>query len=216
MILALLLVVSILIHGFGAISLKSTFWNLQPQNIDEAPARLWDWRQPQFLSGWLPAPLPGEFPAWPSGQSLALDQPGAIPQLWDGWSSVESGTRRAMAPRARVVFALDVLRPLHLRLELRPYLLPGKLEAQRMNARLNGQPVGTWHLTDAKQLALIDIPLPPTVQRKRNVVEFEFPDARSPESLVHASDPRRLGAAMKSLTLLPGDAAESRSLPEHQ
>jgi hypothetical protein len=55
---ALLLLISAFINTRGATSHAAWLWNSRPVGIDEHPERLWDWRQPQFLAGILPAPPP--------------------------------------------------------------------------------------------------------------------------------------------------------------
>ena len=50
----ILLVLSVLIHGHGAFSHATRMWNVVPVDVDEQPARVWDWRQPQFLAGLSP------------------------------------------------------------------------------------------------------------------------------------------------------------------
>lgn len=47
---ALLLVLSVLINGRGGITPDTLRWNVHPQNIDEHPERVWDWRRPQVLA----------------------------------------------------------------------------------------------------------------------------------------------------------------------
>jgi hypothetical protein len=51
----LLLVVSVGMHAAGALSYASTRWNVEPVNVDEKPARVWDWSHPQFMA-WLQLP----------------------------------------------------------------------------------------------------------------------------------------------------------------
>jgi hypothetical protein len=51
-----LIALSVLIHGGGAISDRAHEWNAVPVNVDRAPERVWDWRDPQFLSWLLPRP----------------------------------------------------------------------------------------------------------------------------------------------------------------
>jgi hypothetical protein len=53
---ALLLLLSVFINTRGATSHATWLWNIRPLEIDQHPERLWDWRQPQFLAGILPAP----------------------------------------------------------------------------------------------------------------------------------------------------------------
>lgn len=50
----ILLLLSVLIHGHGAFSHAAWMWNVVPVNVDRQPARVWDWRQPQFLAGLSP------------------------------------------------------------------------------------------------------------------------------------------------------------------
>jgi hypothetical protein len=47
----LLLAVSGFIHSRGARSADVYNWNTTPDNVDQHTARLWDWRDPQFLRG---------------------------------------------------------------------------------------------------------------------------------------------------------------------
>jgi hypothetical protein len=47
---AALLALSILINMRGATASAAWRWNLYPQNVDQHPERVWDWRHPQFLA----------------------------------------------------------------------------------------------------------------------------------------------------------------------
>jgi MFS family permease len=44
-------VASVFVHYRGAVSQHSDQWNARPVDIDTAPARVWNWRDPQFLRG---------------------------------------------------------------------------------------------------------------------------------------------------------------------
>jgi hypothetical protein len=46
---AMLLLCSMIINGKGAMSPRTSRWNFMPVNVDQAPERLWDWKDPQFL-----------------------------------------------------------------------------------------------------------------------------------------------------------------------
>jgi hypothetical protein len=48
---AVLLILSVAIHARGAWSWDTVLWNYFPVDVDRAQARLWDWRQPQWLAG---------------------------------------------------------------------------------------------------------------------------------------------------------------------
>jgi hypothetical protein len=57
-----LLSLSVFINVRGAIAYDTLLCNVNPVSIDDAPDRVWGWRQPQFLAGWVQAPLPQGFP----------------------------------------------------------------------------------------------------------------------------------------------------------
>jgi hypothetical protein len=44
---------SVFIHAQGVLNPRSTLWNVNPDDIDKNPIRLWDWRHPPFLAGWV-------------------------------------------------------------------------------------------------------------------------------------------------------------------
>src|SRR5262249_38659381 len=39
------------VHARGATSVAAYQWNVVPLNVDDAPWRVWDWSDPQFLRG---------------------------------------------------------------------------------------------------------------------------------------------------------------------
>jgi hypothetical protein len=41
----------VFVHARGATSLAVNQWSLYPVNLDNAPGRVWDWSDPQFLRG---------------------------------------------------------------------------------------------------------------------------------------------------------------------
>jgi hypothetical protein len=67
-----LLVLSVFINANGAIRRATWEWNEGPPlNVDLHPGRVWDWRRPQFLAGYLPSR--GGFDA--GGREVAHDDP---------------------------------------------------------------------------------------------------------------------------------------------
>jgi hypothetical protein len=47
----LLALVSLFMNGNGAVNGASALWNSSPVDVDNAPGRVWDWTDPQFLRG---------------------------------------------------------------------------------------------------------------------------------------------------------------------
>jgi hypothetical protein len=49
---ASLLLISMIINALGATEHATSLWNIRPVDVDQQPARIWDWRHPQFLAKW--------------------------------------------------------------------------------------------------------------------------------------------------------------------
>jgi hypothetical protein len=47
-----LLLISMILNALGATTHATALWNIRPVDIDQQPARIWDWRHPQFLAKW--------------------------------------------------------------------------------------------------------------------------------------------------------------------
>jgi len=45
-----LLMCSVTINALGATAHRTWLWNIRPENVDDHPERVWDWRNPQFLA----------------------------------------------------------------------------------------------------------------------------------------------------------------------
>ncbi len=85
---AALLVLSVFINATGAIRKATWEWNEGPPlNVDLYPARVWDWRQPQFLAGYLPRRPPPQFE---NGRAV-LASLEAERSFERGWSGASSG-----------------------------------------------------------------------------------------------------------------------------
>jgi hypothetical protein len=201
-----LLVVSMFINARGAMSHATWVWNSRPEGIDEHPERLWDWRQPQFLAGWLKPPYPKQFPlaaTFIDFSSATSDQ-----YLWYGWSIHEESTRWSDGREAVMIFRLDQLRDTRLRMKLFPFVVAGKLNEQRVQIRLNDQPLETLTL-GGEGTAEYEMLLPKTLLVENNVLTFLLPDAASPKTLGINPDRRQLGIAVSWVRLEPATNRET-------
>ena len=198
---ATLLLLSVTINGLGAIDRSTWVWNMRPSNIDQHPERLWDWRQPQFLAGFLRPPLPAAMSVLGFG-SINFSKPESESYLWYGWSAAETEYRWTDGKEAALLFSLAPLTDIQLQMKLRPFLPRGKVSEQRVYLTLNGQRIETLMLKqeDASEYNLI---LPKSVLRDRNLLIFGLPDANSPKSLGVGDDQRQLGIAMYWIQLQP-------------
>ena len=189
----LLLLASIVMNGIGATMPATIIWSDKPARVDKQPSRLWDWRYPQFLAGFLSPPRPKAFS--PGDVRIEFSRKSSEPYLWYGWSTNEEVFRWSDAHEAAVIFSLDEVTECQLRMKIQALLVPGKLDAQRANIRLNGR------LIDSLTIGVpgpqeFTRTLPKEAVQPNNVLTFELPDAASPRSLNLNPDPRTLGIAV--------------------
>jgi hypothetical protein len=195
-----LLLISMFINGRGAMSHATWLWNSRPIGVDEHPERLWDWRQPQFMAGLMPQPLPRYFP--PANGYIDFSTTDADQYLWYGWSGREERFRWTDGKEAALIFGLDNVTDTLMDIKLGPFLPKGKMNEQRVQLILNGQQLETLALTteEANDYKLM---LPVNLLRAQNLLVFRLPDANSPRNFGMGDDPRQLGVAMYWIQLLP-------------
>lgn len=192
-----LLVLSVFINTLGATSNATWLWN-RPRDIE---TRLWDWRQPQFLAGYLPMTPPKEFPSLETSR-IDFTAPEAEKYLWHGWSGPESDARWSDGHRAALIFASPSPEASLLRIEMIPFLVPGTLDEQRVNVSLNNQRLLTLTLREPVY-QVHSITLPREIIRERNVLQFEFPGAASPLESGVGDDDRELSVKVKWIEIEP-------------
>lgn len=140
------------------------------------------------------APDPSRYSALAVDRPVEFGTPAADRYLGSGWSRPEATFRWTEGPRAEIVFALQGVEQAELRLSLRPFLAPGRLDRQMVALRLNGVPVARWALERPEVRSLV---LPPAAVRPENVLVLELPDAASPARLGVSRDERELGVAVE-------------------
>lgn len=188
----MLLVTSIFINSRGALSPATSIWNSLPENVDVKPERIWDWRQPQFLAGLIPPPFPPDVPLLEDRTRVDFTSHDADKYLWYGWSIPEPESRWSSGADATMMFALKAIKPQKLSIRMAAFLVPDKLNEQRVTIRLNGRnltilPLRTTELADYSLL------LPANDLRSKNVLEFHVPSAATPASFGLSEDQRQIG-----------------------
>jgi hypothetical protein len=168
---------------------ETVMWNERPVRVSRLTSRLWDWRYPQFLAGFVRPPLPKVFP--PGDTRVDFSRHASQPYLWYGWSVNEETGRWTEASQAGVIFSLEDITDSQLRMKFHPFLIAGKLDQQRVNLSLNGQLLETLNLKDPAPQEF-SRPLPKEILKHDNILIFELPDARSPKSLNLSADTRAL------------------------
>jgi len=200
---ALLLGMSILINARGALARETWVWNVRPTNVDEVPAKIWDWRQPQFLAGWVPPPKPANIPAL-TFDRIDLASADADPYLWYGWSAPDPKSRWTEAKEAGIVFRLaNSIQPrdLALKIQFSAFIVPAKHPQQRVNVLLNGTSIDSLVIQQSEPSERT-ITLPAKLLRAENELVFKLPDAASPILLGLSKDPRRLAIAVYWIQLV--------------
>lgn len=193
---ALLLCASVAINGLGATDRDTELWNVRPGNIDLFPERVWDWRQPQFLAGFLKPPAPATFPLLTDRIEIARTESDSF--LWYGWSPAEPEFRWTDGTEAAMVFRVTNPRDLVMTMKAVAFIFPGSPK-QRVTLSLNGNMVSNFEITDDATHDYA-IKLPAGKMQEQNVLTFDLPDATSPQSLSKSKDQRRLAVAIYSLT----------------
>lgn len=187
-----LLLASIAINWFGAADRNTSLWNVRPQNIDLHPERNWDWRQPQFLAGFLQPPFPDFVPQL--REQIDVAKPESDPFFWYGWSPAEPQFRWNDGFEATIIFAVSNSRNTQLTFKASAFVVAGRAR-QRVTVKLNGTVVGKFEITDDRDHEYM-FELPATIIHSQNVLSFTLPDATSPKRLGLSNDPRTLGLAV--------------------
>ena len=136
------------------------------------------------------------FPPYTSGTRIDFSRAATDPYLFYGWSTREAVSRWTDRGRAVMAFGLERGEGRTLRIKLTPFLVPGKLEAQNVTLKLNGQVIGTliFQRAEAKEYS---VSLPGAVLQKENILTFDLPDAASPKNLGVGEDMRLLGISVE-------------------
>lgn len=191
-----LLAVSIFINGRGAISPATVWWNDVPINVEIQPSKVWDWTYPQFLAGLINPPQPYDYPLLE--HDVDFLKPESQKYVWYGWSPIGGNFHWTEGEEAGLVFALDEVTDLRMEMTLEAFLVPGKVDRQRMNVFVNDQAVASFVL-DKPKLNTYSFTVSQAVLDRKNRLVLDLPDAASPEYLGVAHDGRRLGITMRWL-----------------
>ena len=131
--------------------------------------------------------------------------PGRSPWLTSGWSWSESWGvwSDGAAATFRLPRLLAAPGPLSLVFEVDAFLAPEHgLKAQIIDVSANGVAISSFRLTEGR--ARVEVTIPAAVIARRAgdpVLRFDLPTAASPSSLGVATDARRLGIGLRSLTI---------------
>jgi hypothetical protein len=193
-----LLAASVFANARGAIVRETWIWNTVPVNVDVAPERLWNWRQPQMLAGLLRPPKPQQVQVLDG--RLELSKPGVERYLWYGWSGPEPESRWTDGREATVIFRVNDPGERVLAFRAIPYLGHGNLSQQRLTVRLNSRELGELNL-NRPEATTHSFVLRADAFGEENVLTFEIPNATAPAKVEASDDWRELGVAVSWIEL---------------
>jgi arabinofuranosyltransferase len=165
---------------------------LANRSVDEAIARN-NWRTyPLTASAGAGYAAPSNPSVYEAGERIRFNTEEAARYLGSGWSGPEENFRWTDAHHASIHFGFRETGKHVLHIRMSAFLLPGKIEAQRVNVELNSQVIARLVIT-SNEAPEYSIPLPANILREQNVLRFALPDAQSPEALGVGGDARVLG-----------------------
>ena len=199
---AILLGLSVIINGRGAISPATWKWNVWPVNVDERPERVWEWRYPQFMAGLILPPLPKDAPLINAETRIDFTSREADKFLWYGWSGPEQTQRWSEEREAALVFGMDRMGDISLRMRTGAYVGHGGVIEQQVALQLNGHHVSTLLLKGYASDEYY-VRLPGKYMRRVNILRFELPGAKSPADHGASKDQRLLALRVEWMLLEP-------------
>ncbi|HEV2100773.1 MAG TPA: class I SAM-dependent methyltransferase, partial [Stellaceae bacterium] len=126
--------------------------------------------------------------------------------LFSGWSHVEANRVWGIGKASKLQLEISGLAnnpiPIYLRLDLVPFVIPGKLPHQRLSIAVNGRRLFKGKVRSA---GFLDVPVPREVLLRRNPVQIILihPDGAKPaETLPNTLDGRVLSISLRSLALI--------------
>jgi hypothetical protein len=121
-----------------------------------------------------------------------------------GWSLPESEFTWTDAKKASLTIPIAATRSraVTLKADLRPFIVPGKVDRQTVHVLVNGRKAGTWNITKPGfQEHTLTIPASLLTDPHSLEITFELPDAVSPVEVGYNKDRRVLGLAFRTIEL---------------
>ncbi len=120
-----------------------------------------------------------------------------------GWSSPEEGINWNDGVQSELFIHVPPPHaPVLLKIFAKPFILPGKVDSQRLRIIVNNRLVGELRLSQPQfQDVVFEIPASVFHGFAATIVQLETPDAKSPRELGAGSDERRLGIAVRTVQL---------------
>jgi hypothetical protein len=197
---AVLLGISVFLNARGATSYETWMWNIWPDNVDQVPAKIWDWKRPQFLAGLVAPPLPEPLPVLTDRLEFGSDVADRF--IWYGWSWGEKTGRWSDGQEAALAFAVPERRNSILLIRLGAFVVKDKLNEQHVTVFFNNSRIQDLIISE-EPAREYKFSIERQLLRAQNTLVFSLHDAASPRSLGLSSDQRRLAIRIESIELAP-------------
>ncbi len=196
--------IGIAINAQGAWEDETFAWNVHSPSLAEGPARaVWNWRNPQFLAGILPWPLPDPLPNWPLHSDIAIGQASATPYLQGSWCDGEGQFRWTCGHKAQLAFRVQGGKPSQLTLQAAAFVMPQgqpSIIGQRYEISWNERVIASGVWTDSQPVRQT-IAIQDSDRGDHVVLTLRLADANSLYRLGKGADKRFLGLAVSGLRL---------------
>jgi lysophospholipase L1-like esterase len=154
---------------------------------------------PPRAAGAPPAPVVPAFPAQGRLQVSAIESDRFLGR---GWGRPEGAFRWTEGSQAELLFRLAQRSGRVLRLRLKPFLVPGRLDQQRVQVAVNGRVLAAWTLRTPEETVRSAF-VPAEAIADENVVALALPDAAPPSRFDGGADGRELAVAVEWAELRP-------------
>lgn len=134
--------------------------------------------------------------------AIDLRQHEVEPFLTGFWPQPNPDSRWTVANRVEIRLAEKAPGPTTLTLITGCFLVPGKLDRQRVSVSANGKLLGTLEL-DNQSVRNYTLKVPAGVWTGNNKLVLDLPDAESPVHLGAGKDDRQLALALQSIKIEP-------------
>lgn len=189
---------------------KNYFEEFSAYRINGSVYKVESWHGPEAYG----APVNDDATDYRPGDKITFGQDGSsrpFQQTGFGMGATQKITWSVGAETRLKVRLLEINSSVTMRINVKPFLVPGVLEAQEVRVFASDVLVAEWS-ESSSDFKHHDIALPADVISQSGLTEirFEFPNAQSPEALGVGSDTRALALAFLSIEFIPEKGPDAR------
>ncbi len=179
------------VHQNGYSAQEGAKWLGMLQDKQLGPFGMSESERTQFFDWWDPSAQP----------TLDLRNRQSNRFLGEGWRAQEDREGRwTIAQRTALRFRADPSQSYSLTLRIRPFVVPGKHDRQRVSFSVNGRVVNTLEL-DRYEWHDHKVSISATLLQAQNILDFDLPDTIAPKAIGYSEDPGLYGVMIESIEM---------------